>query len=382
VRAMLRARQAAFTLIELIVATAVTLILITSALAVIHRIAALQRRQQWVEFNRRSTSLALAQLTSEVRRTGLGCPTGIGINAPNPLFPPPILRATANELIFVADLPRHNSDFHGVSALASDQIASLSTPRSWVAIFNELSGTCVPRSTAPFPCETNHTSLIFDGDTVSCNADPTARTCPWGLNRYQPGEPLFVTNGMGRWLQTMVGNPIHDTQDNRRVLMLTNDVDLATLTMGSTPGFVSTPDRIYYQLRRVGSGPTEHLQLVRKQCWGWGALLNNNPLNLGALRAPCNDTTEGTPFEVLLEYDMPPPGHPRTWDQTLQFTYHDANGTLLPPPTPGPEFSEAELRRIRQVRVSVFELRRPPAGDASNQGYIEYTTNLIIDLRN
>lgn len=377
---MLRARQAGFTLIELIVATAVTLILITAALAVIHRIAALQRRQQWVELTRRSTSQALAQLASEVRRAGLGCPTGTGLISPNPPFPPAILRATANELILVADVPRPNSDFHGVSTLASDQTTIASGNRDWVVIINELSGTCVPRASGTPPCETRSTSLIFRGDTVSCHTDPAARTCPWGLNRYEPGETLFLANGAGRWIQNAVDNPIHDVQDDRRVLMLTSTLNSATLTTGSTPGFVSTPDRIFYRLQQVGTGPTEHVQLVRKQCWDWGTLLNNNPLNLAPLRNPCNDTTEGTPFEVLLESDIPPAG--MTWDQTLQFTYHDAGGNLLPAPSPGPEYTEAELRNIRQVRVAVAVRRRPPAADASNQGYIEYNTSLIIDLRN
>lgn len=383
-RALLRARQSAFTLIELLVATAVTLILITAALAVIHRIAAVQRRQQSVELTRRGTARALAQLASEVRRAGLGCPTGTRLDSSNPPFPPAILRATTHELVFVADLPRPNSDFHGVSALASDQgtFPALPAGRNWVAIFNELSGTCVPRTASPVPCTTNLTSLVFQGDLVSCNDDESARTCPWGLNRYQPGETLILANGLGQWFLTQVGNPVHDEQENRRVLRLTSQVT-SQLTAGTTPGFVSTPDRILYRLQQAGSSPDTYLQLVRKQCWNWGTLLNGPP-NLAALSdldssSLCDQDTEATDFEVLLEHDIPPA--PMTWGQTLQFTYHDVNGNQLIP-NPGPDFSEAELRTIRQVRVQVAVRRSPAAARASPQGFIEYNTSLLIDLRN
>jgi prepilin-type N-terminal cleavage/methylation domain-containing protein len=383
VRTLLKAPRGGFTLIEVMAAAAVTLIVITMALAVVHRVAAYQRRQQWVELTRRNTASALGQLTADIRRTGLGCPSSTRLTpAPGLRFPPTVLHATANELVLMADVPRPDRDLNGLSSLASDQ-GTFPPGRNWVVITNEQSGNCVPYNPTPAGrCTTNQSSLLFQGDSAHCGDDPTVRTCPWGLGRYRPGEQLIIFNGLGLWLQTTVdAAQLSTLQENRRSLLLNSAPAVSNAIMaGLTPGFVSTPDRIFYRLETTGSGATEHVRLVRRQCWE--SPLSDSTMDLNSLRSNCNSAS--TPWETLVEYDMPPAAPHvlnRPWQQTLQFTYHAANGVEVPR-TPGPLYTEAQLRNIRQVRVIVQALRRPPASDARNQDFIEYNTRLTIDLRN
>lgn len=390
-RRLLKTSRRGFTLIELMVAAAVTLIIITVALAVLVRFSAFRRRQEWVELTRRSAAQALGQLTSEVRKAGLGCPTGASLEGtPPPLFPPVILRAAPNELVFLADLPRPHvdssrpgSDFNGVSTIASDQGPNLST-HTWVAIVNELSGSCVPYNVASPSCSTHQTSLIFSNDSQPhCNADASSRTCPWGLGRYEKGEPLLLVNGAGQWIQRSVSAAQLDSidPDFRRSLRLDGAALPNKLLEGPSPGFISTPDRLTYKLVKQGTlAAEEHLRLVREQCWG--------QLNVANPLAPCNPAGYATPEETLLEYDMPPTAsHPMSmaWQDTLRFTYHTANGTQLVGAAPSFELSEAQRRQVRQVRLHLQLVRRPPASDPSRrdyQDYIEYSTRLTIDLRN
>lgn len=383
-RTLLKSPRGGFSLIELMVAAAVTLIIITAALAVLHRLAAFQRRQVWVELMRRSTSQALAQLAADVRRAGLGCPSSTRLPPETRIpFPPAILQAAPNRLVLLADVPRPDSDFNGLSTLASDQGTLSATGRDWVVIVNEQSGNCVTNLGGSPRCTTSQASLLFRGDSQHCGLSRSARSCPWGLRRYLPNEPLIISNGEGKWLQTRVhGSSVSVDQENRAALQLANAVITDQIMNGITPGFVSTPDRIFYELREAGDAltGTRHLQLVRTQCWN--ALPLSSPLDMDALDdVDCINTGEGTGPEVVLELDVPPTG---SWEASLQFTYHRADGTQLTLDASSPSSSayEAQLRNIRQVRVNVRGWRQPPGADGASQAFIEYTTQLTIDLRN
>ncbi len=352
-----------FTLLELMVAGAVALFMLTAALAVFSRAAAMQRKQRVKMELKRSAELVMGQLTSELRQAGLGRPRGTRAEPGGEAFPPALLVAEAQRIVFVADLPRWNSNFNGFSQLADSQPAS---SVAGVALLNELNGGCDVYSPLGH-CSTLTESALFSAATdpsfSHCGGNANSATCPWGLRRYRSGESLLVVNDQGQWVERQIGATLHlDVASgvplvSRRLLRLSAGLP-SSLFSGTNLGFASTPDRVFYRMD-TGTG-----ELLRNQCWG----PVGSPVSISSLTsAPCaqGDTT-GTGWEPLARGLSTIPGM-----LGLSFTYLNAAGTVVTAPVPA-----GSLANIRRVDITL-RLHRQLGRD----GLVEHEASASIYLR-
>lgn len=311
------------TLIELLVGGAVAGLVLSAAALVVVSSASRHRRELERANLERHSLLLLEQLTAELRQAGLGVPSGQNPELGGARFPSVFVRGDPAQLVFLADLPRPNSSFGGVSQVSDEQ--AVTVPADGVVVLNELNGTCNADLSGPH-CQTDVESALFAPST-DCATDPNAPSCPWALNKYQPGEWLLLANGAGQWLERQVDNPVHGASADRRYL------DLAAprppTFFGGFPnrGFVSSPDRVFYRLNGAA--------VERNQCWGQiGAVLT-----AAALATPCIAGPDGTGWEVVARGALSP---------GLAFEYRDGADNPIAAPVPA-----AALPLIRRVVVRV-----------------------------
>lgn len=352
-----------FTLIELLVTAVVAIIMLGAAMALFSRTVTEQHEQRRMAEMKRSAALVMGQLTTELRQAGLGRPRAIRLGTTNAgnRFPASILVAEAHRIAFIADLPRPDSTFNGFSQLAVNQVRVMeggSFPDNALALLNELNGTC-DVLTDSAACKTDTSSQLFDYPTSSsthncANSPGTARTCPWSLNRYRPDEYIIVADALGRWVeQRLRGTQVYATTNGRVALELTTNLPDKMFADGANQGWVSTPDRVFFQLNGE--------LWERKQCWG--------PVGAGSptltLHIPCvdNNLAVGTNWEALARVGGAP--------EKVTFTYFQANGDPLPLPI-APE----NLWRIQRVDI-LLEFQRPRY---PNTG-LDKTTGLAPPLR-
>lgn len=325
-----RARRG-FTLLEAMVGGAIAAIVLSGALAVFlagHRV---HRRQLDVAQLKRSSQLVLSQLVSELRQSGLGVPTRLRADGAGEAFPFHVLVAEANQVVFMADLPRSDSNFHGVSRYSDDQVTDLPAGPA-LAVVNELSGPCDVELGATPSCLTNATSNLFTGGT-DCASNPSAATCPWGLKKYVPNEYLLLTDAMGNWVERRAAAVLNADSGTRRLLKLTA-APPAGLFTSPNRGYVSTPDRVFW---RLNAGKVE-----RNQCWG---TVNSPVANLSTA---CANGADGTGWQTLATMAATP---------GLVFSYLDATGATVAAPV-----AAADLRRIRRVVVNLHLERQSVGG--------------------
>jgi type II secretory pathway pseudopilin PulG len=329
-------RARGFTLVELLVAGAVGIVILTAAAAyLIHRARVDQREAQLARL-KRDASLFLGQLERELRQAGLGRPTRSRWDGNEELFPGPLLAAEETRLVFVADLPRPDSSLNGLSSFAANQTLP-ALPAGGVAVLNELNGGCDVDSSLPTTCRTDEASLLLAAPGPDCSGAPgTAPTCPWALGKYRADEALVLVDGRGRWTQRNVHADVFRDTFGRFALLLDAPLPAGFFGMPNR-GWVASLDRVHYRL----TGTT----VQRKQCWNEFP----TPADLADTVLPCGvSPTEGTDWEPLLS-SVPTNG--------LRFRYLDASGAVLGPLP----LSEAALRRVRRVELQL-RLEAPAPG--------------------
>lgn len=348
---MVRGRRG-FTLIELLMGSAVALTVLAVAFSAFLHTTSMQRRQVELAAMKRGAALVLGQLGAELRQAGLGRPRHARAEAGAQLFPPTFLVAQPNQLAFLTDLPRRDSNFNGHSQLADDQTTGL--PPNGIALLNELNGGC-DISSAPSHCSSSEESLLFapDAGLADCADEPTSPTCPWGLNRYQGHEYLIVANTKGNWVERRLHSSLQAAvSGGRRTLVLEQSLPLDFFS-GPNRGFVSTPDRVYYGLNAGG--------VRRNQCWG--SIFSSPGGNTFSLGCPDLPADNATGWETLTTGVVP---------SGLRFTYWSASGTLLPVPVT----DESDLRSIRRVDIELDLERVLPDGEK-----LLHSASLSITLR-
>jgi prepilin-type N-terminal cleavage/methylation domain-containing protein len=347
-RASRQARRG-FTLVEVLVASAVGLIILTGMMG--YLVQRLRRDQQEAQLARlkQDATLVLGQLGRELRQAGLGRPTRARGEGEGEIFPGPLIAADQTSLAFVADLPRPDASLNGLSSFAANQAVPPMPDRS-VALLNELNGGCDVDGSSPSPCRTDVASLLLTPSGVDCLRSPgSAPTCPWGLKKYRPGEWLVLVDGMGRWVERQVSSSLYASAGSRIALQLNERLPGDFFAMPNR-GWVASMDQVLYRLQ---SGAVE-----RKQCWstvGYSATASS-------LSRPCSSAVDGTQWEPLLR---------TAGTQGFTFRYFDVQGvelTRLP-------LSDADLRRVRRVEVRL-SLSAPGPGEP-----VTYDTFTSVALR-
>jgi prepilin-type N-terminal cleavage/methylation domain-containing protein len=338
-----------FTLVEVLVASAVGLIILTAMMGYLLHRARMDQQEAQLARLKQDSSLVLSQLNRELRQAGLGRPTRTRRDGDRELFPGPLIAADAMSLGFVADLPRPDADLNGLSTFAANQLVP-PMPDRGVALLNELNGGCDVDSSSPSACRTDEASLVLPAPGVDCRAAPfTAPTCPWGLKKYRPGEWLVLVDGVGRWVERQVSSNLFSSAAGRIALQL-NERLPADFFEVPNRGWVASMDRVFYRLQ----GPT----VERKQCWSpLGSFVSASTLS-----SPCGASSEGTAWEPLLRTAV---------SGGLSFRYFDVQGfelTRLP-------LSEDDLRRVRRVEV------RLSLSASTQRAPVTYDTFTSVALR-
>lgn len=343
-----------FTLIELLVTGVVALIMLSAALALFIQGLTAQQKQRKMAELKRGAALVMGQLTTELRQAGLGRPRGVRVGTGSGLgnvFPASLLVAEDHRIGFIADLARPNATLNGYSQPAGQQGSTL--PSRGLAVLNELNGTCDVVEGSSY-CTTDTASQLFDyvttDSSTNCATKPDeARTCPWSLNRYQKEEYVIVADALGRWVERQISASsvyAQNTSSGRYALQLNDDVPAELFANGPNQGFISTPDRVFFQL---DAGLWE-----RKQCWGSVGVGSGTPATL-QLSTPC--TSDGTDWEPLARAGGTP--------ASATFTYWKADGTRLTTPV-----AAANLKDIYRVVIRL-ELQRPQSS-GSPLGHVAY----------
>jgi prepilin-type N-terminal cleavage/methylation domain-containing protein len=347
-----RARaQRGFTLIEVIVASGVGVIILLAVMGYLLHRSRTDHQEAQLGRLKQDASLVLGLLGRELRQAGLGRPTRARREGEGELFPGPLVLADETEMAFIADLPRPESSLNGLSTFAANQrIPPL--PDRGVALLNELNGGCDVDGSALSACRTDESSLLLAPPGVDCRAAPKAApTCPWGLNKYQPGEWLVLVDGAGRWVERRIASSLFGSAAGRLALVLEERLPMDFFDVPNH-GWVASLDRVFYRLE----GDT----IERKQCWGAAG----SPATVGGLSRPCSASREeGTSWEPLLRTAVPRKG--------LVFRYFDAQGLelrFLP-------LSIQDLRRVRRVEVTL-RLSAPTSREP-----VTYDTFTAVTLR-
>lgn len=320
-------KRGGFTLVELLVAAAIGVLILSVALSFVLASARLHRKQLELGQLRRTSSMVVDRLADELRQAGLGVPKGRRLSGGFEAFPRRLYAGTATSISFLADLPRADSSFDGLSQLASDQTLGLAA--NTMALINALNGDCDVSFAFVPHCTTSSRSRLFPTLLANdCTAAGTEPTCPWALGKYRASEFVILADGDGNWDERRVDPTLFAAGFGGRAgLRLTAAVP-ASVVASSSKGFLSTPDRTTWSF--AGGF------IQRTQCWDTvGAWVG-----LPAFAA-CAD---GTGVENLARGDAA---------TTLVFTYFDAAGAALAVP-----LSAADVGRVARVGIALHLERR------------------------
>ena len=328
--------QRGFTLVEVLVASAVGLIILTGMMGYLVQRARRDHQEAQLARLKQDATLVLGQLGRELRQAGLGRPTRARWEGEGEIFPGPLIAADQTSLAFIADLPRPDASLNGLSSFAANQ-AVPPMPYRGVALLNELNGGCDVDGTSPSACRTDVASLLFAPSGVDCLSSPrSAPTCPWGLKKYQPDEWLVLVDGVGRWVERRVSSSLYASASGRIALQLNEPLPMGFFDVPNR-GWVASVDQVFYRL--------ENGAVERKQCWSEAGYA----VTASTLSRPCRSPADGTEWEPLAR---------TAGAQGLTFRYFDAQGfELTRLPLSGPE-----LRRVRRVEVRL-SLSAPAPGE-------------------
>lgn len=296
----------AFTLIEVVIALALSVMVLGTAFALMQNAVQDGNRARVRSEMFRDAAHVSQLLSLELRQAGLGVPTGghiektlatgssdygtdtgtspgsspVRLSRPSTIYGG-VLVAAADQLGIVADLARPDGQYNAYGLLHS-RVTGATTSIMW---HTENNGTCAPDSGGG-TCTTTNSSVFFPGQTADlCNGTGTVRftdrTCPWGMRRVLEGERIQVAAGNGAWSHAALATP--GTIVNNAAITgvfavsLNPGFDIDTWPNGQTAanaaaaqgegpagingqGFVTTLDRVFY--RRNGT------VIERNQCWG------------------------------------------------------------------------------------------------------------------
>lgn len=295
----------------------------------------------------------------------------------------PVVRAgLSSNLVFIGDLPYPNAEVPGIAGLAR---VNAGAPSRTLTVTDEISGPCVPpASNATAKCLTGNTTLVPGTYAAADNCDalqPTARTCPWGMRKWQNGSggDTFLTfvDIAGNWYSRKLtgidaGTPVLAFEGLYTGVALTagfpagagaDDIDPSTF-LGA--GYVANIDRVFYALEDPTSpgsacGSTT-CALYRNQCWGsvGDPTAAGFPAAgtgfIGTTVAPSNCTagSDGTGWETLA-----------TGISSFSFTYFQNNAVLSAPLNAG------DRTNVRAVEVNLTMTKKVPG----------QTRNAVVNMR-
>lgn len=398
----------AFTLIEVAVSIALSVIVLGTAAALMTTAVADGRRARVKSEMFRDGALVGQLLNMELRQAGLGVPTGghienttgnpdYGTNlavspGSSPVRPSRpaviygcrtgaaqpgcsgVLVAAPDQLGIVADLPRPDGQYNAYGPLHS-RATGATTSIMW---HTENNGTCAPdASPVGTSCSVTASSVFFPGQTTDlCDGTGAARfsdrTCPWGMRRVLAGERIQIAAGNGAWSHAALTSP--GTIVNNTVITgvyavsLTPGFDIDTWRNGAPPtadpvsaqgqgpagingqGFVTTLDRVFY--RRNGT------LIERNHCWGDPDPDHVDWPDATAVTVPANpaltpaagtlvEQNRCTGYEVVARNVVAGP-------EGFSLSYSDAAGNPIAPPI-NTQALKASVRRI-DYRISFVKI--------------------------
>lgn len=379
-------RDRAFTIIELMVALALGAVLTTAATAtlLVARFAATESALK--ASMARDGQLVMDNIERDLAYLGAGVPKAANADTAGAAVGRsmlPVVRAgLTSNLVFIGDLPYPNAEVPGIAGLAR---VNGGAPSRTLTVTDEISGPCVPpANNAGAPCLTSNSTLV-PGTYVAaddCDASqPTARTCPWGMRKWQNGSggDTFLTfvDVAGNWYSRKVtginaGTPVVAFEGRYTGVALTagfpggagaDNIDPTTF-LGA--GYVGNIDRVLYALEDPGAPgsacATSTCALYRRQCWGSVGdptaagfpTAGTSFVGTTSALSGCAAGTDGTGWETLA-----------TGISSFSFTYYQNTAALSAPLNAG------DRTNVRAVEVNLTMTKKIPG----------QTRNAVVNMR-
>ncbi len=361
----------AFTLLELVIGTTMSLAIASVAMGTLVTVQATQKESMLKNAATRDAMYMLDMVGGDLGYAGVGVPWGREVGGRAGRMRPVIRVGGAQQIAFIGDLPMPNSDFNGLTTLAAMKGTGDSDE---VAVTSEIS-LCAPSLTGSYVCDPLANSLVrLDPTATSCSTAVNATTCPWALGKWAGIAPsagsarqlllLTAPNGAWTWRRVAMtaGLPADSDVNGRRGINLDDDFPVtdgeplaratfAQSAIGST--VIATLDRVYYSVEKLDGSPCDgdirKCVLARRHCWGevldvqspGFPAAGSAPLTSAVSPAGCSVPNEGTAWEpVANNLD------------SFTFRYFARDGAELTPP-----LSAANLARVASVGVDLVVAR-------------------------
>lgn len=361
----------AFTLLELVVGTTMSLAIAGFAMSTLLATQSTQRETQLKNAVTRDAMYMLDSVGGDLALAGVGVPYGGDVEGLANSMRPVFRVAAAQQMTFLGDLPLPNSDFNGLATVANVGTAD----NRGIAVSSELTLCPPPSGGGGYVCNTARHGLVPIAATDADLCDPSnlaTRTCPWALGKWQPtgaagAQDIIVSSASGVWAQRRLpysgATPASIDVGNFRGVLISNTAPngypggldggtFVTPRIGTS--FISTVDRVFYSVEREDNSGTctatdRKCKLFRRHCWGTVAddssagfpAAGSPPLNIGAIPAACDPPLNGTRWEPVANNL-----------ESLTFRYFDRDGIELTTPV-----SNAELPNIAAVDVELIIAR-------------------------
>lgn len=280
-------RRRGFTLIEVVIGLTMAVFLAATAMSFLvtirkHAVEASVRAQM-----NRDGQVLLDLFEHDLVYFGAGVPFGLGPSGQDLI--PAARRSHTHALAFVGDLPYPNTEVNGVMMVGGVTVGALSA-----SVTSELSGACRPPGAAAAAnrlCDTrryNSLGLPVVGSGCSTSA-LGARTCPWGMRKWQRdnnsrvGVTLIRPDGTfdnyehSADFSSLGAGRIVDVSDTAHL-----DLSAGAPFVGADSGVGSAfthLDRVFWAIEQDGAAAgtecTTTCALFRRQCWAPGGLPDN-----------------------------------------------------------------------------------------------------------
>ncbi len=273
----------AFTLLELIIGSTISLALAGMAMSMLLTAQSTQRETQLKNAVTRDGMYVLDMIGADLAYAGVGVPFGSDVDGFAGRLRPVVRVGTAKNLVFIGDLPLPNADTNGMGVLVDMPAAPASAA---MGVVSDVSLCAPPASSGAYTCNNVTSALpelasITSGDTCS-STQMDARTCPWALGKWQKGgadaQNVVITAPDGRWAQRAVpfgtAGPTPTTVNALTGVTLTGgpisrDI-FAQPRLGAS--MISTIDRVFYSIETLSGGEctdaSANCVLLRRHCWG------------------------------------------------------------------------------------------------------------------
>lgn len=365
----------AFTLLELVIGTTMSLAIAGVAMGTLVSVQQTQKESMLKNAATRDAMYMLDMVGGDLGYAGVGVPYDVEVDfeSRGRRLRPVVRIASEQMLAFIGDLPLPNSDFNGIA-----QIAAIGPGGTSIAVTSELS-LCPPSAGATFHCDTRINGLVgLPGGGADCSSDATATTCPWSQGKWSrtsgsafAGQLLLVSTPTGKWAWrraafNSAGVPTVVTIGNVRGVALETDfpggrsgdgalkVD-AFVGVGVPIGAstVATLDRVFYSAEKLSGGrctsDDRKCVLVRRHCWG--EVLDptspgfpddgHAPFTAAVTPAGCEVPDMGTAWEPVANNL-----------ESFKFRYFDKNDVELSSPV-----ARADLPSIASIAVEIVIAR-------------------------